>query len=573
MGLVYFATLATLPKEVFWITDGGNRYIQLQNIETYEHDPFVIRYPAVSLDPKGEFFPSGGHHFIQRLGKRYSFYPFYFPLVSTVPFRWFGPTGLYLIPLLSSMGCFVLLYLVFRPTLGEGPAAFMIPVVGLCTPLFFYSLTLWEHTLAVLLFLMSIYLFYVSGQMTRHWIACLGSGVAMGLSTLFREEGYLLCLSVAAAYLLIYRRREPVLLFILGWLTVIIPLWIFQEGFYGHFLGAHAAVYDPAFSSVSQMISGEWLSMKLKNFWVYLFKITDQTLINLMLASPFLAAIFAGLFIKDSRRGLYVKVGILLASCVTSGITAAVILTNPEPVFDTLKTQSLVMTSPLLAFWFLFLRDRLRVETATVKCLDSAVLVAIISTCLALNQRDIGIIWGPRHFLSIHVLLVPLSMIGLKKSLSEHASISMKRLLIAGGIVLLALSLLIQLHGVRILHLKKHGSQRIIEAVRRTDAQILVTDTFWLPEELAALYFKSNIMMVQSDEAFKRLVRRLRDSDIENFCLATSTYYGRLSAEMRKKIEGNSDRTEEIACSGLEFMRIKIFRFSTDALDILTESG
>ena len=49
--------VSLLPPQVFWITDGGNRYIQVQSFA--RQGPPEIAWPARRLDPQLRFFPWG----------------------------------------------------------------------------------------------------------------------------------------------------------------------------------------------------------------------------------------------------------------------------------------------------------------------------------------------------------------------------------------------------------------------------------------------------------------------------------------------------------------------------------
>ena len=76
-----------LPHDSFWITDGGNKFILLQNL--LRHSTTVIAYPAADIDPEGQFFPDGGFHF-QRVGGHFqSFYPPYYPWLCAVAANFF----------------------------------------------------------------------------------------------------------------------------------------------------------------------------------------------------------------------------------------------------------------------------------------------------------------------------------------------------------------------------------------------------------------------------------------------------------------------------------------------------
>ena len=83
-GLVYSLVVASLPLDVFWIIDGGNKFIQIQSMEMSGFPDVSVRYPSRDIDPELTFFPYCGHHYREVGDKIYSAFPFYFPLVSLV---------------------------------------------------------------------------------------------------------------------------------------------------------------------------------------------------------------------------------------------------------------------------------------------------------------------------------------------------------------------------------------------------------------------------------------------------------------------------------------------------------
>jgi hypothetical protein len=72
--LVYCVFALLQPRDAFWITDGGNKFIQMRSFIKNGLDGFTVDYPAGDLDPERRFFPYGAHHFQKINGKIFSFY-------------------------------------------------------------------------------------------------------------------------------------------------------------------------------------------------------------------------------------------------------------------------------------------------------------------------------------------------------------------------------------------------------------------------------------------------------------------------------------------------------------------
>ena len=157
---VYAAVLSIMPKGAFWSPDEGAKFIQMHSIGWQDGIRYGVAYGGRGVDPRLDFYPS--HCRFEDLypvpledGHVKFHWPLWFPLVSRGLASLFGLTGLYIIPLLSGWMIAVIAgYLMskWRPELV--PAA--IVAVGLGTPIAFFSLTFWEHTLATLLGLLAL---------------------------------------------------------------------------------------------------------------------------------------------------------------------------------------------------------------------------------------------------------------------------------------------------------------------------------------------------------------------------------------------------------------------------------
>ena len=149
-----------------------------------------------------------------------------FATVSTVPYRLLGFWGLYLLPLLGSLG---ILRGVWRigGLIGLGPSARHAATLltGLATPVWFYSVLFWEHTVAVALCIGAVY--WLLRYAESRTFGALWRGAALAaLGVYFRDELYLFCLvyALAAGYVhtrgRLYAAGLPVVLGVAIWTAV-----------------------------------------------------------------------------------------------------------------------------------------------------------------------------------------------------------------------------------------------------------------------------------------------------------------------------------------------------------------
>ncbi|MGH7484863.1 MAG: hypothetical protein ACRD3J_00510 [Thermoanaerobaculia bacterium] len=233
VAVVAVALIATRPRNVFWGPDSGNHFIQLRT---------VLRSGGFAIDDA----PRAAHHFVPYGHHVYSFYSPAFPVATAPFFILFGDLGLFVLPLAGTLTIVILL----SRLLDHDYIPMTIAAI-FATPLLWYTLVFWEHTLAVALALGAYVL------VTRERTVLGGFVAALGV--VFREEGYVMIASVAIALLLTRRRVLP---FVGGALIALAPLWLINWMTFGHPLGLHAKVY----ASLG--------SVQLSNWWVYLFEFT-----------------------------------------------------------------------------------------------------------------------------------------------------------------------------------------------------------------------------------------------------------------------------------------------------------
>jgi hypothetical protein len=532
-----------MPLASFWITDGGNKFIQVRNFDQYGE--FAIHYPAADIDPEYKFFPYCGHHFKRVDDRIYSFYPFYFPLISFPFYKIFGLAGLYFIPLISSMLTLGCLFFILRRLGLEKYFPLAALFFSFASPMFFYSVVFWEMSLAVLFFsigaLLTVNALKTEGRRTLNFIF---AGIFLGLCSIFREEGYLLFAALVFSCLIYMKGDRKKLLWILaGWLLMMLPLWVFQYFYYGHILGLHAAGYNSLDKSAG--VAG-----KLRNFYVYLFK-----------GAAF--ALFPALFCAVLKNKVlkFFAIPCLPLICVLFLWEALGAFSASSSVWNTLGTQVLFLQSPFL--FLLIISNRILFDSPNraVKFSYLLCLTYLFTACLSLNRSDIGIIWGPRHFLFLYPLFIPLAFYAMRNlfKLFRRSRI-LKYPAFAGVAFLFAASLCIQFHGIKTLGLKKYGSEKLINGLKAAEPDVILSDIYWLPEEAATIYFDKKFMAITGKTSITEAVRSLKNKGVGKFALVLSEAYRDIdNRDMKQAMNSvNIISLEVLTPPKMNFMEIHI---------------
>ena len=150
--LVYVLALSSVPKQVFWHPDEGAKFVGMRTLRWDRGLAYSVPYPGRAMDPTFEFYPGhcrGGDIYPSpQLDGTVDFrWPIWFPLASRPFFDAFGLTGVYVLPLLGGWLSAVVAGR-WMMLAGSRLAPLAILLIGCGTPVFFYSLCFFEHTLA-----------------------------------------------------------------------------------------------------------------------------------------------------------------------------------------------------------------------------------------------------------------------------------------------------------------------------------------------------------------------------------------------------------------------------------------
>ncbi len=502
VAVVYVAlAFLVLPRDAFFSSDEGLKFIQLQNFVRKGWRDFTLDYPGRELDPDLRYVPINNPPPLIQDGRIYAVYPVFFPLIATPLYRLLGYAGLYVIPLAAGLLTLVITYQIARLAGGGGPSS--IVVLGLCSPLIFYSLVFWDHTLGTLLATLALLLVVSSLQQPKRLFLLLG-GVAIGLGIWVRSELYVMAIAMPLALLLLGTGRLTRLVWLcLGILVALVPLWLFQFIVYGDFIGPHVGHLS-------------WLSEQLP-------ATTDRVAIvyHTLLegnSSPAMSFLYimafaaSALLVRAPRiRTSRLLIIIAFATLVLATIPNLIEASRGRPL------GGLITTAPFLVFGFATLLDS---SVRRCNAFLLALSVAYIALVSLLTPVDPGLQWGARFLLPV---LPPLAVLATNNfgALKTLGGRSTSGLLGACFVSVVALSFLVQLSGLRTLHIIKSTDQQLIRDTAQMEPIHILSDEWGYAEYVAPLFYEKQFFFVRDQAQYKELTQTLLKNDTHTFAVVT----------------------------------------------------
>lgn len=519
--MAYLGTFLILPHDGFWINDNGCKFIQLQGMIRTNYRDFSIPWPGQDLDPSFAYqpLPSPFGHVIN--GRLYGTFSPVFPMLSSFPYRLWGFHGLLLLPLASVLLTLPAVWSLTGILTESSPAqrlaqSLALLVVALGTPVWFYSMTFWEHVPAVCLATWSVayYIQFVVRGQIRKLITAVGF---CALSVYFRDELYLL-----AATLLVLtvsnsqRRYRLVFAFLAVFVLTVAPLWVFQWLALGHPLGHHFHTGSPFEVGFIRHLSDRWSVIAS-----LLLNCHENTWISTAVSVPYLA-----LWLTYPRlsAGALKFTSVLLAALATLGgaTVMAGYLTADSPIWWLRHANGLFATSPILIL--AFVREKVRRKqpgndpmiSRKEKVQWALWLIVLMYTLfyvfLTPRSHASGIHWGCRYLLPVFPLLGVMACV----TLAEWWTAFGVRDWVGTTVLCLALALTLtaQVYSLTLLYGRKQFSAELNLVVCDTKEEVVLASGWFIPQELSHCFFDKKIFLIQSQREGDRLVADLRRAGV-----------------------------------------------------------
>ncbi len=508
--LLYLIVAWFVQNPAAFITpDEGGKFLQLQNLAFVDGNlTYDLPYRGQSLDPDLRFAPQNEFWGLRvRDGKLYFNRFSLLGLLVRPFFDLFGFPGLYLIPALCGVACSLLTILLLDP---EERRLEMWLLIAFGSPVFIYSVLFWEHTLAVALGLLAIWL-AVKKKAINHNLSWLGIGLALGLSVIVRLEMAIFALAFLAVHLYVVPNKKRGPLIALGLLvTVVLTFLSLNLVFYGQPWPDNSRYLFFPFNYFRQV---GWLAVK-----------------DLLVGPSAEGAIDTGWL-----GGLWTIAAVIaIAHSFTENRTISV---------QRLRTGGVVVTM-VIAVWFLFdstnyysahgllfttpwvLLGVIRTKEIWQqgerhhKIIVGTVLTGLIGYTINIiglraSSPHGGLEWGARYALVYYPLLALLAGWHFKGG-RQHTL----NLLITGGMIFLGLAF--QIRGVWANRQSKALNEELYALIQEQPDEHIVFNEWWLPLNAAPIYEEKRFYVVPTARELATWSQLANQNDIYTFSLVTT---------------------------------------------------
>jgi hypothetical protein len=510
------ATLALLlafvhgtPSETVWIVDCGSKALQARQLLDTGFRSLELSNPSPRLDPEGLAFPIPAPFAVRRGGGFVSQYPIAYAALAAPALAALGEPGLRLPAALGAAACALLFTLWAAPALGAAWATAGGGVLALASPLVFYGVTIWEHSLTVALSLLAAWLATRAGAGRL-----VAAGLCVGAAAWLREELALVAPALALGAYLQRRRLGEVAWLAAGAAPLGAALVAFNLRAFGHPLGVHVGenvglrpslTATQALGDLGAVLAGAGATPG-EGAW---------------LAAALLAAVLAGAALAWRGRRLWCGLAVCLGLGLAAwGVGFRALAVSPHPLLTLTQYNGLLVQMPAAALAgmgsVLVWRDPGLAPLRLGVAAGLTFLVLALALRVSVTPFATGGHWGPRMLLPALPALAALALASLRAGLGSGATAG-RRLAGVGAAALVTAGLASSVLALRLLDSQKRDTLELQQAILAAPPEVAVTNHPALGAQLPALWTRKPLLLVRDAAALRRLAAGLQQRGVERW--------------------------------------------------------
>jgi len=570
---LYLILLLVMPYDGFWTLDNGLKYLIIKDQVSHPFRSFDIPISHPEIDPWNEATPLTPPFVHREDHKIIPVFPPLFVVLCSLTWKLAGQWTPSVIPWLAAIGVILICWRVFLPPYasrgenkgglssdltpesgippydssrgeekGGHSSATALILVALASPLAFYALTLWEHTLAMLCVTAGVALSfetiqpdvglrkanptYKSSVMRRQFFA----GLLLGIGGMFRLECWIVAVSWVIVSIPLSRKnssspgesgnsrlRWTALIF--GLLTAAL-LWLATNFWWtGSFLPLQFSENWKMYGSPSEPTGFlGWIIARWDSLTILLFSANPRLTTNLLLNAAMILGIALAVVPLKRRitsasgfRGndawMIIGLGLILGSYLMFLILEWHL---DHPIAATAFTGGLLWTCP----WAIFAIPQMR-QQAEIRKLSVAILMSIVLV-IAITPISKGIHFGPRILLGV----IPLLAIAVSQTASP---VGRRGYFQIAAWLLVGLTVVHQARGVSLLERQESLNAVLASRVSALEERIILTDLWWFPADVARAWDEHSFFLVSRPEVLEDVLFHMKTNGVTHFAFCSES--------------------------------------------------
>lgn len=457
--------LSTISDEVYFSGDAGLKALLAKQFSSGNlRFDLNLQVPAWANQLWEQGLYPFEEPFAYKIANRYYItFPFTFPLITAPFYRLFGFRGLYIIPLVSTWIIWLNFYKLCRFfQLGMAITSVALATLIFASPLSLYSAMYWEHTLAVCLAFSGFAIILTKGEKDFSRRDAIASGVLIGAAVWFRPEFLALAAIISVLVAISYKIDLGKITFIRHQKTIFL---------------LSLSITIISFFLLNQIIYGHPLG-------VHALQVVEE-------------------------------------------FSPRVRLANAEKIFASMRDKFL-SSFPVIYFAFVFLG--LSIFSDTIKLtsgMRKILLIATLFGCLVpiFLPSDGGKQWGARFLLILVPMLVLLTVLALKMSLSMK-KFGVKYISSAAFTALFIIGLHINIYlGINYCYAGKNSETlNLLRFLRADSNQVVAVAHQYVSQTFESVFNQKIFFLTKSQEDINQLSVALKSQNLQKFIYICPSY-------------------------------------------------
>ena len=528
IAVLYFVMWLIVPKPAFWGLDNGFKF---QGARAFaETGQLGNTYDGAEFDPKGGFRPIVFPFGIMNGDKQVPVFPVIFMILCGIFYALFGAVGPHLLPLLGGYFCLAaswFMWVRFRP--GTDGRLFLL-MLAMGSPLLFYSMTLWEHSISMAFVILSFTFLIVNPEganyerFSKTWEIAI-AGLLLGLATAFRTEAVFWVIIQIVFWKYTGRNINEIKYYFFGLVIGLGTFLFINYLMTGSFIPLHVT------SNFNNHYGSSYLSAfisRASNLYIITFQGFKTKYISIALSIPLLIIALTLNWRKVKKMNYYLAAGVF----ITWIIYFSLMITAGDRASYTINSGGLFWVVPFAALSVLPFKSKKQPVSWRIFW-AGPLLYFLIMALITPTLR--GVHWGPRFVLQALPFIVIFGAVRTNRWWKRYPT---TRLVI---VLLIAISIVNQLYSYNILFEQRKTNAALNEWAAAAGSDPALASMWWLPGDVSLASDRVPWYITGHSSRIPIIVNEFRKKGIPRFTYyehppyLTEEFWWSVGAEMKEK--------------------------------------